>query len=303
MIVSSGRSKRPANFNIKEVHMRQGECPFCPDKLQSPILYKVGDPWRIAVIPNKYPAVDHDASPRTQDGFFQSTSGFGYHEVVIDHNEHVRFDRISDDHMADLMGVYAQRTKAHLADERIKYVSIFRNDGAVAGASIAHVHSQIIALPVVPRTVYKERGKIDEYKHMFGECPFEAIYDKEKEEGTRFLMENESFFAVAPFASVFPGETWIVAKRHTHAFPDLKKGELADLAHVLKSSIKGIVKLFPGVPYNIAVHQAPRGRDFHFHIEVYPRLTKFGGFELANDMYINVLRPEVFADDFRRVMR
>jgi UDPglucose--hexose-1-phosphate uridylyltransferase len=283
--------------------MRQSICPFCPDKLQSPILYKVGEPWRIAVIPNKYPAVDHDAAPRTREGFFQSTSGFGFHEVIIDHPEHVRFDELTEEHLQDLLGVYAQRTKTHMADDRIKYVSIFRNDGAVSGASIAHIHSQVVALPVVPRTIYKERAKIDEYLHMFGECPFEMIYKEEKKEGRRFLMENQTFFAVAPFASVFPGETWIIAKRHVRSLPDLGKRELEDLASVLKTSIGAIVKLFPGVPYNMVVHQAPRGRDFHFHIEIYPRLTKFGGFELANDMYINILLPETFANDFRKVIK
>lgn len=257
----------------------------------------------MAVIPNKYPAVDSDATIRTQDGFFQSTSGFGYHEVVIDHPKHLRFEQLTEEHLADLLGVYAQRTKVHMADNRIKYVSIFRNDGAVAGASIAHIHSQIMALPVVPRTIYKERGKIDEYRHMFGECPFEAIYTKEKEEGTRFLTENKGFFAVAPFASVFPGETWIVSRRHVKSLTDLKKTEIEDLAAVLKKSVTGITKLFPGVPYNMAIHQAPRGRDFHFHVEIYPRLSKFGGFELANDMYINVLKPETFANDFRKVTR
>ena len=303
VVVASDRAKRPGAFDIKEVNMRQGKCPFCPENLNAPILHKVGDPWRIAVLTNKFPAVDHDTPMKTRDDFFHSRSGFGYHEVVIDHPEHVQFQDLSEEHLADLLGAYAQRTKDHMSDKRIEYVSIFRNDGAASGASIAHIHSQIIALPVVPRVIHKEHGKIDEFVHMFGECPFEMIYKNEKKEGLRFLLENQHFFAIAPFASVFPGETWIVAKRHVKSLPDLKKEEFESMGAILKDTMVRLTSLFPGVPYNLVVHQAPRGRDFHLHLEIYPRLTKFGGFELANDMYINVLPPEMFANEFKKVKK
>ncbi len=303
VIVSTGRSKRPEDFEIKEVHIQHGRCPFCPENLSSPILYRVGEPWRIAVIANKFPALDPDEPLSGRERFFHSRGGFGFHEVIIDHPEHLRFDQLTEEHLVELLGVYAQRTKTHMADKRIKYVSIFRNDGAASGASIAHIHSQLIALPVVPGTIYKERAKIDEYTHLFGECPFETIIREEGEEGSRVLMENNGFFALAPFASIFPGETWIIAKRHVRSLPELRREELEDLAAILRATVGAIFRLFPGVPYNLAVHQAPRGRDFHFHIEIYPRLSEFGGFELGNDMYINVLSPERYAAEFRRVVR
>jgi UDPglucose--hexose-1-phosphate uridylyltransferase len=303
VVVSSGRAGRPETQEIEEKHIHRATCPFCPRTLDSPVLHHVGDPWRIAVIPNKFPALDTGAQLTERDGLLQRKSGFGYHEVVIDHPEHVPFERFTAEHVAELLGVYAQRTRAHLNDERIEYVSVFRNDGVAAGASIAHPHSQVLALPVVPVQVHRERGKMDEHAHLFGECPFERIYRTEREQGLRILFENRNAYVLAPFASVFPAETWVVPKGHVRTLFELGEDQFRDLAGALLTSVRTLKKLFPGLPYNMAVHQAPRGRDFHLHIEIYPRLTDFGGFELANDTYINVLPPERYANDFREALR
>ncbi|MBR9689789.1 MAG: galactose-1-phosphate uridylyltransferase [Candidatus Altiarchaeota archaeon] len=300
VVVSSERANRPEQ--IEETHIQQKSCPFDRKNLKSPIFHKVGDPWEIAVIPNKFPAVDPQVSLSNRTGFLQSKGGFGMHEVVIDHPEHIKFQDFSDKHVTNLMGVYAQRTKAHMSDKRIEYVSVFRNEGAAAGASIAHPHSQILALPIVPRMIERERGKQDEYIHMFGENPFDKIYREEKR-SPRFLFENSNFFAIAPFASVFPGETWIIAKRHVRTLFELTRDELSDFALALKKSIATLTRVFPGVSYNWGIHQAPRGRDFRLHLEIYPRLTKFAGFELSNDIYINTVPPESYAKEFREAVK
>lgn len=300
VIVSSDRSKRPSQLEIEERHVRQAHCPFCPDNLKSPVLARVGEPWRIAVIPNKFPALDSGVGMWERDDFLKRRAGFGRHEVIIDHPGHERLEDFSEEHLADLLRVFAERTRTHMSDDRIRYVSIFRNSGAAAGASIAHPHSQLIALPVVPGAVAEERGKLDEFFHLFGECPFSAIHRHEKEEGERLLLEGRHCFALAPFASVTPGETWLVPQRHVRTLFELSDAEVEALARMLRRTMVTLMDIFPRVPYNLMVHQAPRGRDFHLHLEIRPRLGRLAGFELANDMFINTFPPEAYANEFRR---
>ena len=303
VINAVGRAKRPEQFEIEEVKVHKSKCPFCPGRIDMPIYKTVGDPWRIAVIPNKFPIVSPDISLTIQEGPLESMNAFGFHDIVIDHSDHHSdLEKFSEGHVKDLLKVYAERTKTHMADDRVKYVSVFRNSGASAGESIAHPHSQIVALPIVPRLVERERGKIDEYTQVHGECPFKMIYNKEKKDGRRFLIETDHFFAIAPFASVFPGEVWIIPKRHVRTLFELRDKEIDSFSRILLHVVGRLVAMFPGLPYNIVVHQAPKGRDFHLHLEIYPRLSKFAGLELGNDLYVNILPPEDFAESFRKVV-
>ena len=221
--------------------------------------------------------------------------------MVIEGRDHREFHNFTNEQALLVVRAYIERTKAHLSDGRIKYVSIFKNKGVDAGASIVHPHSQIVSLPVVPRLVFREHGKIEEYSHLYGECPFRMIYEKERKTG-RIILEGKDFYLLAPYSSVFPGEMWLVPRRHVRTLPELRKDEQEEFASMLVRALRGLNRLFPGVAYNFSIHQAPRGRDFHLHLEIYPRLSKFAGFELGNDMYVNALLPERFAAEFREVM-
>jgi len=300
VIIAKDRQKRPHDLEIKEVHIRQKHCPFDRDTLNVPILEHINDPWVIAVINNKFPALSPDSPLNIENDFLTSMGGFGHHEVIIDHYLHKGLDEFSDEHMALLMDTYALRTKYHLRDEKIKYVSIFRNNGAEAGASISHPHSQLMALPVVPRAIYREMDKMDEYFSMHGEHIFDAIYREEKN-GPRMLSENQGFYLIAPYASVFGGEMWVIPKRQVRTLFELNKEEKYDLGRSIRKAIWGMQKIYPGAPYNLVVHQAPKGRDFRLHLEIFPRLNSLAGFELGNDMYINQMPTEVYAKEFREV--
>ena len=301
VITSSERGKRPFDFEIREVNIQKRNCPFCPRSLTQPLFYKVGNPWRIAVIPNKFPCVSNENKVFRKKDFFESFPAIGFHEIIIESSEHdEKFENFSAAHITEILDVFSQRTKSHMSNEKVQYVSIFKNKGALAGASIAHPHSQIIALPVVPRLIESERRKMEEYSSMFGECIFNKIYKEEKKEGKRILTESSRFYSLAPYSSIFSGETWILPKRHVRTLFELTSDEKQELAEMLKKVLRTLTKLFPGLPYNMAIHQAPKNRDFHLHIEIYPRLSHFAGFELSNDMYINSFPPEEFAELFRR---
>jgi len=302
VIIASERAKRPKDFVIEEKKIQKALCPFCPEYIEMPIVYKDSEPWNVAVIPNKYPALRPEIPLRIERGMFESMGARGFHEIVIETPEHEKnLEDLPVEHIYRVLKVFSDRTKLYMSREDIQYVSIFKNHGVIAGESISHEHSQLIALPVVPELIKRESEKSERFEKEVGICPFKAIYLRERRT-ERLLFEMENFFVLAPFASIFPAETWIVAKKHVETMDQLRKNELMELAEILKRTLKTIKKIFPGVPYNLVIHQSAKGSRLHLHIEIYPRLSIHAGFELGNNMYINVLPPEVYAKEFRRVM-
>jgi UDPglucose--hexose-1-phosphate uridylyltransferase len=55
------------------------------------------------------------------------------------------------------------------------------------------------------------------------------------------------------------------------------------------------------VAYNILFHSAPYRvtGDYHWHVHILPKLTTRGGFELGSGVLINVMPPELAAEDLR----
>lgn len=302
VVFSSDRLNEVGEVTVEERSIHTSRCPFCPRNLSAPVFYKVGEPWKVAVIPNKFPDFGQENRSTKSTEFFQVQPAVGASEIVIESSDHhKRFEDMSEAEVFDILQVFSQRTKLHMSNEKIKYVSIFKNKGTDSGAKVAHPHSQVVALSVVPYSVDAERKKIEESISLSSECVFERLYREEKKEDRRMLCENHNFFAIAPFASIFPGETWIVPRRHARTIFELSDNEIWDLARIMLMAVKGLRKIFPGVSYNLVLHQAPKGKDFHLHFEIYPRLSEFSGFELGNEMYVNHIFPEAYANEFRRV--
>jgi UDPglucose--hexose-1-phosphate uridylyltransferase len=108
----------------------------------------------------------------------------------------------------------------------------------------------------------------------------------------------KNFTVFAPWASIFPSEFWIVPKRHSPKFVGLSLDEIKDLSATVQLSFRALANTFSDPPYNAIFHQSPcRSRDgaFHWHIEVYPKLSIHAGFELGTGTYVNTLKPETAA--------
>ena len=111
------------------------------------------------------------------------------------------------------------------------------------------------------------------------------------------------FVAFTPFASRFPFEMWVLPKKHSADFAHLPVGERAALARILKLVLTKLKKALVDPPYNIILHTAPFRMpkagywrtiddDFHWHLEIMPRLTRTAGFEWGSGFYINPTPPE-----------
>ncbi len=254
--------------------------------------------WLIRCVPNLYSAF----SPPEKSESFESGQAVGHHEVLVEsplHNEHPAVARISQ--LMHAVNGYVDRLKTLSSKSYVKYVSIFRNHGLKAGASLSHAHSQIIAAPTVPTIPRAELSASRKFYESHGSCVFCDILEREKD-GPRFIWENGSFVALAPWAGVHPFEFWIVPKKHQETLLKLQPNAVKDLASAMKTCLEGLRSLLQDPPYNYGFHVAPieeAGPFYHWHLEVYPKLAIWAGFEKSTGMYINVVPPEDSANDLK----
>ncbi|MCX5700339.1 MAG: DUF4931 domain-containing protein [Candidatus Omnitrophica bacterium] len=185
-------------------------------------------------------------------------------------------------------------------DKRFKYLMYFRNFGPAAGASLEHPHTQIVALPMVPKNALEEIHGAKAYFDFRERCIFCDIIRQEIEEKERIVAENKFFLSFCPFVSRFPFETWIIPKKHSGHFCQDLSGELSALGEILKETIVKMKRVFPNLSYNYIVHSAPingegDGEFYHWHIEFMPKLTQVAGFEWGTGFYVNSTPPELAA--------
>ncbi len=318
VIIATDRAARPTDFTrpLEEVQNRD-RCPFCPGReFETPpeivALRPDGSPpntpgWEVRVVPNKYPAlrIEGVLAP-TGAPLFEHMDGVGAHEVIIETPEHdTHLGLMSPEWVAKVLWVYRERYLDLDRDPRFRYALLFRNHGRSAGASLSHPHSQLIALPVVPRQAEEELEVARGYFADHARCLYCDLLSSERQSGERLVYENEGFLVYEPFASRFPYETWVVPKRHAASFGELTDDELHAAADALRTALAKLHQLLANPPYNFIVHSAPYdagpGHFYHWHIEIIPRLTQVAGFEWGTGFYINVVPPEEAARQLRAV--
>ncbi len=263
--------------------------------------------WLVRVVSNLYPAFTppDKEKERIKEGFVL-TKAFGHHEVLIEsprHNEHPGAARVSQ--LVHVVNAYLDRLNELSEKPYVKYVSIFRNHGRDAGASLSHAHTQLIATPFVPSILEEEQRASGRFWTKNHECQFCDILRKEKN-GPRFIWENNNFVVFAPWASVAPLEFWVLPKKHQPTLLDISQKEVEDFAKTLRICFGGLKSLLNDPSYNFGFHMEPskEAQDhYHWHLEVYPRLAIWAGFEKSTGMFINVIPPEDAATELRRAVQ
>jgi UDPglucose--hexose-1-phosphate uridylyltransferase len=229
----------------------------------------------------------------------------GHHEVLIEspiHDEHPAVSKNSQ--LIHVINAYADRIYELSSKPYVRYVSVFRNHGVEAGASLSHAHSQIIATPFVPYIPEAESKASRRFWRLNGKCSFCHIIEEELN-GPRFITENSKFIVFAPWASIHPLEFWIFPKKHSANLLDLSKMEVKCFAKTLKVCLNALKKLVNDPPYNYGFHLNINKNDsehYHWHLEVYPKLTVWAGFEKSTGMYINTVTPEIAAENLRKTI-
>jgi UDPglucose--hexose-1-phosphate uridylyltransferase len=316
VIIATDRAKRPTDFVREKVQIRgSGFCPFCygnERKTPPEILAYRSDGsghnapgWTLRVVPNKFPALGIEGSLNRQgEGLYDKMNGIGAHEVIIETPEHnLTLATMPARRVEEVLWAYRDRIIDLKKDRRFKYILIFKNHGEAAGASLEHTHSQLIALPVVPKRVAEEVEGAREHFNFKERCIFCDIIRQENESGVRVISENPDFLALAPFAPRFPFEMWVIPKTHQCAFEETQKHEFEQLAPMLKDLLLRLDSVLDYPAYNYIVHTSPIGESaedyYHWHMEIMPKLTKVAGFEWGTGFYINPTPPEESAKFLR----
>lgn len=327
VVIAAERKRRPTDFVKKVKKEKVGVCPLCPgNEHMTPPAVLVYVPfnggirrerdqngfrhknWLIRCVPNLYPAftpLSEEEKVKVKESSVLARA-IGHHEVLVEsprHDEHPGVARIPQ--LVHVINAYLDRLNELSAKTYVKYVSIFRNHRLEAGASLSHAHTQLISTPFVPRIVNEELGASRRFWMKNKRCTFCEILKKEKD-SPRFIWENDSFVAFAPWASVHPCEFWIFPKRHQSTLLDVSRAEIKALAVALRTCLGGLSSLLKDPPYNFGFHMALNKEDsnhYHWHLEVYPKLTIWAGFEKSTGVFINVVPPEDAAENLREAVR
>jgi UDPglucose--hexose-1-phosphate uridylyltransferase len=329
VVIATERARRPTDLAKRrpEQTINIATCPLCPgnEHVTPPavLVYTEKDGqivktheegkfrskgWTLRTIPNLFPAFNPPITP--EDGMqYQKNGNFGcavgHHEVLVESSAHTNHPADAEvPQVVHVLNAYKERLAELSAKQYVKYVQIFRNHGLEAGASLSHAHSQIIATPFVPRIPKEEHLASKTYFEEHGSCIFCDTL-KQETKSPRLILENAHFVVFAPYASVHPLEFWIAPKRHNPTLQNLTQTETAVFAQTLKTTLKALKDLVNDPPYNYGLHLAlqKEAQDYyHWHLEVYPSLAIWAGFEKTTGMYINTVTPEVAAESLRNVL-
>ncbi|MCX7769834.1 MAG: galactose-1-phosphate uridylyltransferase [Proteobacteria bacterium] len=317
VIISSERAQRPHAFVTPKVEKKVGFCPFdygnehiTPNEILA--IRPFGTPknspnWTLRVVPNKFPAlrIEGDLN-REGDGVYDKMNGIGAHEVIIETPNHDdTLSTIDIKKFRDVLWAYKERMNDLKRDIRFKYVLVFKNHGEQAGASLSHSHSQLIALPIVPKRVLEEIESCSRYYNFKERCLICDIVRQEIQQGERLVAENKDFLAFCPYAPRFPFEVWLLPKKHESSYEKIDDSLLESLANLFKIVLQRLDVVLEEPPYNFVLHTAPftdiHSNYYHWHFEIIPKLTKVAGFEWGSGFYINPTPPEEAAKYLREL--
>ncbi len=324
VIIATERAKRPEEFAKKKESLvtptpHDANCPFCEgneSKAPDEILgyrsegTKAGEKgWQLRVIPNKFPALIPSAvcpvcAQRSKSGIYLRMNGVGKHEVIIENPDHSKtVGTMSVAEVEKVIRAYHDRYLVLDWDPAYKLIIIFRNQGTLAGASLVHPHSQLVATAIVPSHIRNRIYEAQRYYDELGKCVFCDIIENEMDEKERIVLQNDKFIAFVPYAASVPYEIWILPKKHETSFADLQPNDIAPLAQTLQSVLAKLYYSLNNPDYNYCINTVPHYSSsepyYHWHIQILPRLSTRAGFEIGSGININVALPEESAKFLR----
>jgi UDPglucose--hexose-1-phosphate uridylyltransferase len=310
VIIAPERAARPQGFAAEGSEV---VCPFCVGQehltphetfaIGPPDRQKDQPPWTVRIVPNKYPALVSQAlvagPPATNE-----IAALGHHEVVIETPRHLtRFSELSLAEAIDVFTAYRDRLAALAAEGGHRFGLVFKNCGAEAGATLPHLHSQLMALPAVPVVMSQKLSRSAAFEQQSGGCLWCDMLARELADGRRIVAENDHFVAFCSFAGRFPYEMCILPRQHASRFTDCSDPVLASLAQLMRDLVGRLEAKPETSAYNYWIHTLPFDTNvsdhYHWHVEIVSRMTTVAGFEWGSGWFINPVCPE----DAARLLR
>ncbi|KKP80103.1 MAG: galactose-1-phosphate uridylyltransferase [Candidatus Moranbacteria bacterium RIFOXYA12_FULL_35_19] len=316
VVVSKIRSRRPDEFAKKEENStpdNPSECLFCdPEKSgqeKDVLIYNTTDGnWSLKVFPNKFPAFSRPSGGQMkhkEEGPYFWMDSVGYHEVIVTKDHYNHIGKMEPLLVAEILDAYQSRYIDLMNKKSVNYIDIFHNHGASAGASIAHPHSQLIAIPVISPYVKGELDGAEEYHKQNKHCVYCAMVEWEREQKKRIVFENDDFLLFCPFASRANFEMWLIPKKHKPYFERITQEEKISAGMALHEAIKRLSEKLNNPDFNFYIHTSPcDGKDyphFHWHIEILPKTNIWAGFEISTGVEIITISPEDAAEFLKNI--
>ncbi len=292
-------------------------CPFCEghEAMTPPEIFalrnkgEANDPgWRTRVVPNLYKAVRIEAPWQSHArGPYDLWEGFGAHEVIIDTPRHLlRMDDWTPTERRDWLTTLRSRLVDLRKDLRLVHFSLFKNHGRYGGATQSHPHSQLIALPLVPKSFLNRMHTARHYRQTHGHSLFQGVLDYEEESGDRIVVSDGQFVAFCPYASQYAFEVQILARGEGVAsMADLDGSGIEALAETIGKVVAALYRELGDFDFNILFNTPPMQKNiqtdewfdeipqfWRLGVRILPRLYNWGGFELESGMRINPVVPE-----------
>ena len=323
VIMAPNRLTRPNYYSCEEKKEKNKTelCPFCKghENLTPPEIYSRRDKngWRVRVVPNLYKALEIEAANGfREDDLYEKSDGFGAHEVIIDTPNHItHFEDLSLLDMQEWFLSVKARVEDLRKDIRLTYFSIFKNQGEHSGATLPHIHTQLIAMPMVPKNQLKLEYHYFDYYKKHGRSVFEDVVDYEVEKDKRIIMESENFISFCPYGSRYAFETVVMPKIPISSIAMFEDDKMQEFLNLLRESLILLRKQIGEFDYNLFFKNPPMQKNYEsedffddidkfyrFHAVITPRLYKTGGFEIESQMHINPLLPESAAKLLRETV-
>jgi UDPglucose--hexose-1-phosphate uridylyltransferase len=316
VILAEHRANRPNEFAADSGASASPpgsiDCPFCAnhETQTPPAVYTSeveNDRWNVRVVPNMFPVVtlpfaDNIVTPIATSATIPAA---GAHEVIIESSRHVdRTSALSVAEFGEVLAAYTARLGHWHDDGRFKYGLVFKNVGARAGASLSHLHSQLLALPQMPPPVAAEFQRAEQHFAEHRQCAYCRLIAAERAAGDRIVLDRDGLIAFCPYVSLQPCEVWLMPTDHEPWFERRSHsnlvGRLAEVLHQLVARVEAIV---PRAAYNLLVRTAPwcssAAACGHWRIEILPRVNPLAGLELATGIHINPISPTQAAEQLR----
>jgi len=318
-------SKAPSEYELPSHNMNtENSCVLCPGRenetppeitsIRRPITPVNTAGWWVRALPSFKPVFQVEGElGRKGVGIYDKMNSIGANEILVESPEHnVRPEDMGIEQMVRVITLYKDRLADLEKDSRLRYTLVYKNSGKEAGEIFSHPVSYLMATPVIPKKVKDELDSAKQYYDYKERCIFCDIVREELRAGERIILETRNFVAFCPYAAKFPFESWIIPKKHSCSFHEIAYYEIEDMGLILMSVLKKLRRILKAPPFNYFIHTAPNmiprrnhwhtlGEDFHWHLEIIPRLRSATGFEWGSGFYILPTSPENAAQYLREV--
>lgn len=323
VVIVTGRAKRPHDYARLQTPRPPpppfvDTCPFCnlqrfPQRAPTLLLPPGKKRWRIQAFPNKFPAFQPAERVRARkvDHLYTIMDTAGFHEVIITRAHNGFLSHLPKEDLYLYLRAWRDRHRRLMVKPSVAYIQLIENHGPASGGTVEHSHMQIFAIPVIPGDALRILQGAENYFAENGSCGFCDLLAFERREKTRLVWENAAFTVLCPFTSRVPYEQWIIPRKHAAGFETLLDDDLPALGSALQEALRRLAVGFRDPAYNLYVYSAPCDTEgyvcdadafahFHWHIQILPRLSIWGGFELATGLEIHSALPEEAAAFLRQ---